>query len=81
MSGPTMRDAFMAIPFSASAAGSCTRGTSSGTMAANTGQRIARPMPLANVSASSNAGVITPDRVAAHNINATVATQNWVAMK
>ncbi len=52
-SGPMMREAFMATPLSASAAGNCWRFTSSGTMAANTGQRIASPMPLANVSASS----------------------------
>mgnify|MGYP000146141208 CR=1 FL=1 len=40
-------------PFNARAAGNWALGTSSGTMAANTGQRMARPMPLANVSASS----------------------------
>jgi hypothetical protein len=39
-SGPMMREAFIDTPFSASAAGSCGRGTSSGTMAANTGQRM-----------------------------------------
>ena len=59
-SGPAMREAFMATPFSASAAGSCQRGTSSGTMAANTGQRIASPMPLAKVNTSSSGGVMTP---------------------
>ena len=56
--GPTMRDAFIAMPFSASAAGNCARGTSSGTIAANTGQRIASPMPLAKVSASSSGALI-----------------------
>ena len=61
-SGPMMRDAFIATPLSASAAGNCVRGTSSGTIAANTGQRIARPMPLAKVSASSSGAVIHPAR-------------------
>ncbi len=41
--GPIMREAFMATPLSASAAGKCGRSTSSGTMAENTGQRMARP--------------------------------------
>ena len=44
------RERFIAMPFSASACGRWWRGTMSGTMAANTGQRIARPMPLVKVS-------------------------------
>lgn len=80
-SGPTMRDAFIEMPFSASAAGSRLRGTSSGTMAENTGQRIARPTPLAKVSASSSAGVMTPEITAMHSSVATPATQNCVMMK
>ena len=48
--GPTMRDTFIDTPFSASAAGNCPRGTSSGVIAANTGQRIARPMPLKKIN-------------------------------
>ena len=80
-SGPTMRDAFMEMPFSASAAGSCARGTSSGTMAEKTGQRMASPTPLAKVRASSSGAVMPPARMAAHRAMATMATQNWVAMK
>ena len=76
-----MREAFMATPFRASAAGSCGRGTSSGTMAANTGQRMARPTPLAKVSASSRAGVITSEITVTHRRVATAATQNCVMMK
>ena len=76
-----MREAFMATPFCASAAGSCGRLTSSGTMAANTGQRMARPMPLAKVSASSSGAVMPPARMATHSTSATAATQNCVAMK
>ena len=80
-SGPMMREAFMAMPLSASAAGSCGRGTSSGTMAANTGQRIARPMPLKKVSASSSGGVIALKTTARHSSTATPAIQNCVMMK
>jgi hypothetical protein len=80
-SGPAMRDAFIATPFKASAAGNCARGTSSGTIAENTGQRMARPMPLANVSASSTGGVMASARITAHRIVATTATQNCVMMK
>lgn len=80
-SGPMMREAFIATPLSASAAGSCWRLTSSGTMAANTGQRMARPMPLAKVSASSTCAVMPPLRMAAHSTMATPATQNCVIMK
>ena len=80
-SGPTMREAFIEMPFSASAAGNCARGTKSGTMAANTGQRSARPMPLAKVSASSKAGLITFIKIAAHNNSATPVTQICVNSK
>jgi WS/DGAT/MGAT family acyltransferase len=80
-SGPMMREAFIDTPLSASAAGSCGRGTSSGTMAANTGQRMARPMPLAKVSASSSGGVITPAKDGHASTSATTATQNCVKMK
>ena len=80
-SGPTMREAFMAMPLSASAAGNCTRGTSSGTMAANTGQRIARPTPLAKVRANSSGGVMTPEITVRQSSVATVAIQNCVRMK
>ena len=80
-SGPTMREAFMATPFSARAAGNCGRLTSSGTMAANTGQRMASPMPLAKVSASSSGAVMPPETMAKASTTATAATQNCVAMK
>ena len=80
-SGPIMRDAFIDIPFKASAAGNCARGTSSGTMAANTGQRMARPTPLAKVSASSSGGLNTPAITVMHSSVATAAIQNCVMMK
>ena len=57
-SGPTMRERFIATPFRASAAASWFRGTRSGTIAANTGQRSARPMPLRKTSSSSNGAVM-----------------------
>ena len=77
-SGPMMREAFIDTPVSASAAGNCARGTSSGMMAENTGQRIARPMPLANISASSSGGDISCKAVTKHNNPATAATQSCV---
>jgi hypothetical protein len=75
-----MREAFIARRSAPAPAGSCTRGTSSGTMAANTGQRIARPTPLAKVSASSSGGVMTPE-ITAHSTSGHAATQNCVMMK
>ena len=76
-----MREAFMAMPLSASAAGNCERGTSSGTIAANTGQRMASPMPLAKVSSSNKGGVMTPEITVMHSSVATAAIQNCVMMK
>ena len=58
--GPMTRDRFMAMPLSANAAASSLRGTICGTMAANTGQRMARPMPLLKVSTSSHSAVRWP---------------------
>ena len=80
-SGPMMREAFMAMPLSASAAGNCARGTSSGTIAENTGQRMASPTPLAKVSASSSGAVMAPITIVRHSTRATAATQNCVMMK
>ena len=76
-----MREAFMEMPFNASAEGNCARGTKSGTMAANTGQRSASPMPLAKVSTSSKAGLITFIKIAVHSSSATPVTQIWVNSK
>jgi hypothetical protein len=76
--GPKMREAFMETPFRPRAAGSCAVDTISGTMAANTGQRMARPMPLANTKASRSAGDITPMNTATLSTLATTATQIWV---
>ena len=49
-SGPMMREAFMDTPLSASAAGNWGRGTSSGTMAENTG--LIAPLTRFSVEAS-----------------------------
>jgi hypothetical protein len=76
-----MREAFMATPFKARAEDSWCRGTISGISAANTGQRIARPMPLAKVSASSSGGVIRWKITATHSTAAVPASQNCVTMK
>jgi hypothetical protein len=51
-SGPTTREKFTATALRPSATAICERPTSSGTIAAYTGQRIARPMPLVNTSSS-----------------------------
>ena len=79
--GPITRDRFIAMPLSAMAGPSCSRGTTSGTMAANTGQRIARPMPLTNVSASSSGAVSASASARPASNRATMATQSWVAAK
>ena len=50
-------------------------------MAENTGQRIAKPTPLAKVSTNSRCGLSAPVTEAANNSTATPATQNCVAMK
>jgi hypothetical protein len=65
-SGPTMRDRFIATPLRASDDASWSFGTSSGTIAENTGQRSARPMPLAKTSTSSRGVVMSPSAVTAH---------------
>ena len=79
-SGPTMRDRFIATPLRASADASCSRGTSSGTIAENTGQRSARPMPLANTSTSSSGDVMRSSAVTAQSAMAVAASQNCVAI-
>ena len=76
--GPRMREPLLATPLRASAAGSCARDTSSGTTAANTGQRMAMPTPLAQVRASSSPGVMAPMKTMALSTSATTATQSWV---
>ena len=75
-----MRDRFIATPLRASAAASCCLGTSSGTIAENTGQRNARPMPLAKTSTSSSGDVMRPSAVAAQSATAVAASQNCVAI-
>ena len=69
---------FIATPLRAMAAGNCTRGTSVGTIAANTGMRIARPMPLTKVNSSSSRALIAPETTTSAISTATPATQNWV---
>ena len=69
------------MPLSASAAPSCSRRTTSGTMAANTGQRIAMPMPLAKVRASSSGAVSASVSAVMPSTTATSATQSCVLAK
>ena len=76
-----MRDMFIEIAFSASAAGNWGRSMSSGMRAEKAGQRIARPMPLAKVNMSSSGAVIAPASVTTHSSVPTAATQNWVKMR
>ena len=78
--GPMTREVFIAMPFSAIAFGNSRRVTSSGMIAAYTGQRIARPMPLAKVSASSSGALIQPANSVTLSSTALVATQNCVNM-
>ena len=79
--GPTTRDRFIEMPFSAIAAPRCSRGTTSGTMAENTGQRIARPMPLAKVSTSSSGAVSESVSASVASSSAVSATHSCVAAK
>ena len=79
--GPMTRDRFIEMPLSASADGSCARETTSGTMAENTGQRIARPMPFRKVSSSSSSAVSSPASASAAISSATSDTHNCVAAK
>ena len=79
--GPMTRDMFIATPLSANAAGSSARLTTSGTMAAKTGQRIAMPMPLAKVSASSSGALSTPASEQTQSTTATQATHSCVTAK
>jgi hypothetical protein len=79
--GPTIRDRFIATPLSASACGMCTRGTISGTMAANTGQRSARPMPLVKVSRISSSAVSASASDSTASTTALSATQSCVPAK
>ena len=76
--GPRMRDRFIAIACSASAPDSEAAGTISGTIAANTGQRAASPMPLAKVSSSSRCGVMPSASASSASSSATSATHSWV---
>ena len=79
--GPITRDMFIATPLSASAAGRSWRGTTSGTIAANTGQRIAMPMPLAKVNASSTGALSNPASASVHSTTAMLATHSCVTAK
>ncbi len=79
--GPMTRDRFIAMPFSASACGSSWRLTTCGTMAANTGQRIARPMPLLKVNSSSSGAFSRPDSDSAASTRALSDTHSCVAAK
>ena len=81
ISGPRMREAFIDTPLSASAAGSLARGTRSGTMAENTGQRSARPTPFMNSSINNSGGVTTFMNTANASSAPTTATQTCVKNK
>ena len=79
--GPTTRERFIAMPPSASACGRSARGTTCGTMAANTGQRIARPTPLTKVSTSSKGADSTPAMAQAASTSAFSDTHSCVPAK
>ena len=79
--GPMMREAFMDTPLSPSAAGNWARGMRSGTIAANTGQRIARPMPLVKTSSSSSSGDNRSRNTIRLSTVATTAIHSWVMRK
>ena len=79
--GPITRDRFIAMPLSDNAAGNSSRDTICGTMAANTGHRMARPMPLLKVSSSSHCAVSWPLSDMAASTKALTLTHSCVAAK
>jgi hypothetical protein len=81
IAGPTMRGTFIAAPLSASAFESCARGTTLGTMAAKTGQRIAIVMPLRKVSSSSVGADSLSANDSATSSSAIIAAQSCVPAK
>ena len=76
-----MRDRFIEMPLSASAAPICSRGTTCGTMAENTGQRMASPTPLTKVSASSQDAVSAPVKDSSASTTAVDEIHNCVTAK
>ena len=76
-----MRGTFIAAPLSASALDSCARGTTLGTMAANTGQRIAIVMPFKKVSSSSIGALSAPATDNATSSSAIIAAHSCVPAK
>ena len=79
--GPTTRDRFMAMPFNARAPDNSALLTTWGTMAANTGQRMARPTPLMKVNISKSGAVSVPVMAMPASAKALSETHSWVAAK
>ena len=69
------------MPFSAIACTRSSRGTSSGTMALHAGAVSAAPMPIANVSASSQNAVIAWATVSTASAIAARIVQNCVPIR
>src|SRR5215217_4892060 len=78
MAGPLARAKLNPALFSATAAGSSRRGTSSGTIACQAGALSAPPSPIKNVSSNNSAGVIQPIIVSTPSSAATASIQIWV---
>ena len=81
ISGPRIREAFMAIEFKPRAKCRLLRGTRSGTMAAYTGHLMANPTPLINVSRRRKIGSSKPNVEETNNRVALIASHTWVKTK
>src|SRR4029453_5057577 len=71
--GPSARAASIVTPLSDAAAGNCSRGTSSGSIACPAGVVIATAQPVANKSDSSDSGLRRPATAIAVNTAAAAA--------
>ena len=81
ISGPTIRETFIAMAFNAKAGCKESRGTNSGTKAAKMGQRIAKPIPLVKVRNKRTYGFSKPNTKNSINAVALAANHNWVKTK
>jgi len=69
------------MPFSTMACARSARGTVSGVVAAQAGEFIAVPAPIAKVRVSSPQGPIAPEKVSSARIAPASAIQAWPVMR
>ena len=81
INGPMILDAFIANPFNVRAGARCSRFTRSGTMTANTGQRIASPIPFMKVKNRRSSAFRRLKTIKSVRMVALAASQSWVRTK